>query len=128
MNVDALYSSLTVYAVADESLSLAASRMRFNDVGSAVILDDGRLAGIITERDLARAVADGADPRKVTVGDYMTPDPAVVPPTTDIREAARIMTDGGFRHLPVVTDGVFLGLVSMRDIGGEILWTSNNHA
>lgn len=49
-------------------------------------------------------LADGVDPRKAQVGDYMTPDPSVVGPDTDAQKAARMMIDGGIRHLPVVDD------------------------
>lgn len=54
----------------------------------------------------------------------MTPDPSVVGPDTDAQEAARMMLDGGIRHLPVVDDdGELLGLTSIRDILVELIWT-----
>lgn len=124
MQVSALYNPLTVMANEWETLADVASRMRFNDVGSAAVLRDGALTGIVTERDLTRALADGVDPRAAVVSDYMTMEPAVVDPETDAKEAARIMVDGGIRHLPVVDDeGRLLGLLSVRDVLLELIWT-----
>jgi CBS domain-containing protein len=114
---------MTVIANEWESLAEAASRMRFNDVGSAAVITDGSLVGILTERDLARAIADGADPRRVTVADYMSPDPTVIEVDAEARDAARVMADAGFRHLPVVSEGAFVGLISMRDLLTELVWS-----
>ena len=125
MKIESLYNSLTVIANEWEALTEAASRMRFNDVGSAAVLRDGKVAGILTERDLTRAIADGVDLSAVTVADYMTPDPVVVTPETDAKEAARTMTDMGIRHLPVVEGDRLVGLVSARDILIELIWTTN---
>lgn len=125
MKIDSLYSPLTVIAHEWETLTEAASRMRFNDVGSAAVMRDGKVAGILTERDLTRALADGTNPDIATVGDYMTPDPIVVSPGADARDAARMMMDMGIRHLPVVEDNRLVGLVSARDILIELVWTTN---
>ena len=122
MRVDGLSSPLDVVVYTGEFLVDAASRMRFNDVGCVPVLDGAELVGILTERDLARAIADGIDPRNVEVGDYMTPDPTVVTPDTDIAEAARIMVRQGIRHLPVMEDGRLMGVMSMRDIVLELAW------
>ncbi|HYZ91574.1 MAG TPA: CBS domain-containing protein [Actinomycetota bacterium] len=120
MKVDSLYSPMTVTASPRESLAEVASRMRFNDVGSAAILDHGNVVGIITERDLTRAMADGADIDTATVADYMTVDPVVVAPEQDAREAAWMMTQMGVRHLPVVEAGKLIGLLSVRDVLVEL--------
>jgi CBS domain-containing protein len=116
MRVDELTSPMDVVAYSGEVLADAASRMRYNDVGCVPVLDGHKLVGILTERDLARAAADGADPRVLEVADYMTPEPTVVAPGTDIREAVRIMVDAGVRHLPVVDRGELRGVMSMRDV------------
>ncbi|MGH2689138.1 MAG: CBS domain-containing protein [Actinomycetota bacterium] len=122
MKVSALYHPMTVICNDRESLADVASRMRFNDVGSAAVLRDGRVAGIITERDLARAIADGIDARRTVVGDYMTSEPVVVGPDTEAKRAALIMLDAGIRHLPVVDDDRhLLGLVSVRDVLLELV-------
>jgi len=120
-----VYSTLSVVARHEEPIVAVAARMRFNDVGCAPVVDeDNVLVGIITERDIVRAVADGADSEKTPVHDYMTSDPTVAAPDTEIREAARIMLELGVRHLPVVTpDGHLVGLASVRDLLLELLWS-----
>ena len=123
MKVDALSSPLDVLAVSDETLTNAASRMRYNDVGCVPVVDGGALVGILTERDLSRAVADGADPHRRTVAEYMTSDPIVIPSSCEARDAARVMIDAGVRHLPIVDNGRLLGVISIRDIVAELLFT-----
>jgi CBS domain-containing protein len=86
--------------------------------GSLLISERGRLAGIITERDLLRAVALGADPEMSTVDEAMTTEVFTVPPDMPLHEAAREMAARWIRHLPVVQDGELLGVISMRDITG----------
>jgi CBS domain-containing protein len=119
-----VYSPLSVVATHDESLATASARMRFNDVGSAAIVDDtNTVVGILTERDIVRAVADGADMEKTSIAEYMTADPTVAPPDMEAREAAKLMLDLGIRHLPVVTpDGRLVGLASIRDLLLELVW------
>jgi citrate synthase len=85
-------------------------------VGSVVVVDGERLAGILTERDLVRFASAGGDPATATVGEWMTADPAVADPGTDAGAALATLTERGFRHLPVVAEGVPLGMVSMRDL------------
>jgi CBS domain-containing protein len=89
------------------------------------VIDEGRLTGILTERDLARAVADGADPRVSVVADYMSAEPIVVDADATVAEASRVMIDAGIRHLPVLDHGRMVGVMSMRDILAELLWTHN---
>ena len=75
----------------------------------------GQPAGIITEADISRAVADGKNPDDVRIYELMTADPAVVSTTASIRDAAKIMTGKRFRHLPVMADA---GLAGIADITG----------
>jgi CBS domain-containing protein len=89
-------------------------------VGSVVVSDFGRLIGILTERDLLRAVADRIHSSEARVREWMTAQPITVAPATTAREAARIMLDNGFRHLPVVEGDSILGIVSLRDV---LEWT-----
>ena len=86
--------------------------------GSLLVSEGGRLAGIITERDMLRAVALGADPERSTVDEAMTTEVFTVPPDMPLHEAAREMAARWIRHLPVVQDGELLGVVSMRDVTG----------
>ncbi|MGO8960887.1 MAG: cyclic nucleotide-binding/CBS domain-containing protein [Streptosporangiaceae bacterium] len=101
-----------------DSIRSAAERMWRQQTGSLVITDDGQLTGIITERDLLRAVALGADPDKTTVDDAMTTEVFTVPPDMPLQDAAREMASRWIRHLPVVEAGKLLGVVSMRDVTG----------
>jgi CBS domain-containing protein len=110
-----------VLAVAPEdTLGEAAERMVERGVGSVVVSDFGRLIGILTERDLLRAVADRIHSSEARVREWMTAGPITVSPETTPREAARTMLDNGFRHLPVVEDDTTIGIVSLRDV---LEWT-----
>lgn len=101
----------------DESLADAAQRMRDHDVGALVVLDDGdAMTGFVTERDILRSVAEGLAPRTTPVSAVMSVGPLEVTPDTDSEEAARLMVQGGMRHLPVVRQGVPVGMVSARDL------------
>jgi CBS domain-containing protein len=101
-----------------DSLRSAAERMWRQQTGSLLITEHGLLLGIITERDLLRAVALGADPDKTTVDDAMTAEVFTVTPDMPLQDAARQMATRWIRHLPVVEDGNLLGVVSMRDVTG----------
>jgi CBS domain-containing protein len=105
-------------AQADESLDVAADRMSWHQVGALPVFEGQHLVGIITERDLTAALAEGADPCLTPVSDYMTPAPDVLRPDSDLAEAARQMLQLGVRHLPVVQRGRLVGVLSMRDVLG----------
>jgi len=98
------------------TLSEAARSMRGRNVGAAVVVDEGRVAGIFTERDLLRAIADGRPPDEALVREHMTRDPVTLPSDHSPTEAAVIMAERRFRHIPVVDDGVLVGIVSIRDL------------
>lgn len=100
----------------EESLADAATRMRDHGVGSLVVLDGEELAGILTERDLLWAMADGAAAHVTRVSTYMSAPPIVVSPDTDLVEAGRLMVKHDVRHLPVVAVGQLRGMVSARDL------------
>jgi CBS domain-containing protein len=105
----------------EDTLGEAAQRMADHNVGSAVVLDHGRLIGIVTERDLLRAMAGRVHPSEARVREWMTGDPVVASRSTTTQEAARLMLEHGFRHLPVVDGDRTLGIVSLRDVvRGEI--------
>jgi CBS domain-containing protein len=99
------------------SIGEAAEKMQAANVGAVVVLEDFvRIVGIITERDLMRAVAQRARAAEARVRQWMTTDPVTVEPDLPLEEALAIMFDHHFRHLPVVKDGRPLGIVSLRDL------------
>ena len=92
-----------------------AQRMADRNVGAVLVTEDGRLAGIMTERDIMRAVARGLGDDAV-VGDCMTADPDTIAPDDTIEHAAVLMIHGGYRHLPVVDGDDVVGVLSIRDL------------
>ena len=104
-----------------ESLADAADRMRFYDIGALAVLERGEPVAIITERDLARAVADRVDPARTPVLSYMTPEPVTISADADVVEAGVLMMALGVRHLPVIDCGTIAGMVSIRDVLGAEL-------
>jgi len=101
----------------DSGLRLAevAARMVERSVGAVLVLDGERLAGILTERDVLRAVARGIRADAV-VREWMTTDPETIEPDETTEHAATLMMHGGFRHLPVTEGGTVVGILSIRDL------------
>ena len=96
------------------SLVDAARRMHERRVGAVVVQDGERLVGIVTERDILRAVATGAIGG--SVADVMTHGPDTIGPDESAGQAAALMIHGGFRHLPVVDGNAVVGMLSIRDL------------
>jgi CBS domain-containing protein len=96
--------------------------MSMAKVGSVLVLQDGALLGIFTERDILRAFDQmHADPARVSpVSKGMTWDPLTIDPHATVGEAMDRMLDGGFRHLPVMQGGTLVGILSMRDLARSI--------
>jgi CBS domain-containing protein len=103
-------------AQADESLDVAADRMNWHQVGALPVLEGRQLVGIITERDVTTAMAEGADAVTTPVSDYMTPAPEVLQPDSELADAAHRMLELGVRHLPIVRSGLLVGVLSIRDV------------
>jgi CBS domain-containing protein len=98
-----------------DTIGEAAEKMDVANVGAVVVVEDMvRIIGIVTERDLMRAVAARARAAEARVRQWMTPNPVTIEPDTSIEDAAQVMFDNNFRHLPVVKDGRPLGIVSLR--------------
>ena len=111
----------TVSDAADDTLAEASSKMWRQQTGSLLIMEEGRLVGIVTERDVLRTIGEGHDPKAVSLRDVMTSDVVTVESGLSVREAAQIMFDKWFRHLPVVDgDGNVVGIVSLRDLNGLV--------
>jgi CBS domain-containing protein len=87
-------------------------------IGAVLVLDDaGRLAGIVSERDVVKCLARHQDAvATLTAADLMTKDVTTATPETTADDALAIMDQGYFRHLPVVTDGKLAGIISIRDV------------
>jgi CBS domain-containing protein len=111
-----------VTASADITVAAAARLMKEHRIGAVLVIDEGRLAGIFTERDaLFRVIAEGRDPAKTRVAEVMTANPRTIAPDRPFGHALHLMHEGGFRHVPVVDDGRPLGVVSARDALGPDL-------
>jgi CBS domain-containing protein len=100
---------------ATATLTEAAAQMDGRGVGAALVMNGDRLSGILTERDILRAVATG-QVEGTKVGAWMTHDPESVGPEERPGHAAAVMLHGGFRHLPVVDGGTPIGIISIRDL------------
>jgi CBS domain-containing protein len=99
-----------------DTIGETAQKMVERGVSSAVVSDYGNLIGIVTERDLTRAVAGRVHTSEARVREWMTPDPITLSPDASADEAAKIMLDNGFRHVPIVDEGRAVGIVSIRDV------------
>ena len=107
----------TLYSV-DPSTTVgeAISLMARNKIGSALIMENGKLIGIFTERDTVRAISQSHDAPDHEISSWMTGDPKTISPDMDVDDAMKTMLAQGFRHLPVVERGEVIGMVSMRDL------------
>lgn len=102
------------------SVKHACQRMRERCVGAVLVTDRNRhLVGIFTGRDaVCRVLAEGRDPAKTTLAEVMTANPCSIPPARPAIEALRLMSDGGFRHVPIVDGDKVVGVVSHGDFRG----------
>ena len=102
----------------EDTLGEVAEKMMSQNVGAVVVKDFGRLIGILTERDMLRAMAARMHTSEARVRQWMTPDPITATPDMPLEEASQIMLDHGFRHLPVMDGPTVLGVVSLRRVLG----------
>lgn len=107
-----------VYSVPSSVMVYQALELMFEkNIGALLVIDDGRFAGIFTERHYARKlILRGKSSRETTVGEAMTAHPVTVTPDTGIDECMRIMTEKKIRHLPVLDNGQLVGVISMGDV------------
>lgn len=98
----------------------AATLMRERDIGDVLVVDEGRLRGIVTDRDIVvRAVADARDVRAVTAGEVCSGDPVSVASQDDLDRAVELMRTRAVRRIPVVDGGRLVGVVSLGDLAVE---------
>ncbi|GIU96907.1 MAG: hypothetical protein KatS3mg013_0710 [Actinomycetota bacterium] len=122
MKVRAVYARNLITAEPRETLARAAERMVEQEVGALTVFHGETFEGIITERDLVRAIAEGADPWTAQVDEHMTPDPAMISPDAELSEAAAMMLKLEARHLPVGEGRAVVGMLSARDILVDEIW------
>ena len=125
MRVSEIMTKAAVMDQSDDTLASAAKKMWEQQTGSLLVMDGDDLVGILTERDVLKAVAHGVRPEDVRVSEVMTKDLVTVGPGTSFREAAKIMADRWIRHLPVLDDGKLVGVLSQRDLAGVLAGALN---
>jgi CBS domain-containing protein len=113
--VGEIMSSSLLTVEATTPLAEAAKEMHSHSVGAVLVLSGERVSGILTERDVLRAVAIG-DVEGTRVAAWMTRDPETIERTETTGQAASVMIHGGFRHLPVLDGDRPVGIVSIRDL------------
>jgi CBS domain-containing protein len=124
MKITEIMTEAAVTDRPDDSLEAAAKKMWGQQTGSLLVTDGEELVGIVTERDILRAVATGT-PLDTPLSAVMSKDLITVDPGVSIREAARIMTEKWIRHLPVLDGGKLVGIVSQRDLSGLLAGALN---
>ena len=112
--VGELMSNDPLLAAPDDTLGEVAERMREHDTGAVLVVDYGRLIGILTSRDLLRAFAARVHPSDARVRQWMTAEPVVARPELSAAAAATLMTEHGIHHLPVAEGGRAVGLIGLR--------------
>jgi CBS domain-containing protein len=120
MKISEIMTKAAVNDSAEDTLTEAARRMHEQQTGSLLVMDGEQLVGIITERDMLKAIARGLDPTKTPIKDVMTTDVVTITPETRLKEAAHLMATKWIRHLPVVDERGVVGIVSQRDLTGVL--------
>jgi CBS domain-containing protein len=105
-----------VAAAPEDTLGEVAEKMDAAGLGSALVVEYGRLIGILTSRDVLRAVIARAHPSEARVREWMTPDPVTIAPDESPEEASRLMLEGRFHHLPVLEGGHPVGVIGLRAV------------
>jgi CBS domain-containing protein len=116
MGIDELMTRDVVTVAPEDTLGEAAAKMTERGIGAVVVSDFGRMIGILSERDIMRAVADRIHSSEARVREWMTADPITATTETSIEDAGRTMLENGFRHLPVVEGERAVGMLSIRDV------------
>ena len=106
----------------DDTVFAALELLAGYEVGALVVIDDGRLVGIFSERDYTRKIAlQGRNSKETRVSEIMTRNVITVTPATGTRECMALMSEKKFRHLPVVDGTTLMGMISIRDIMNDII-------
>jgi CBS domain-containing protein len=103
-----------------ESVSAAARAMKQHGIGTVLVMTDGKLSGLVTGRDITvRVLAENRDPRTTRIGDICSSELVVLDPDDDLAQAARLVRDHAVRRIPVLRDGIPVGVVSTGDLALE---------
>lgn len=112
-----IMSAAPACMAASESVSAAAKAMKERGIGTVLVLSGGRLAGLVTDRDIAiRVLAENRDPLTTRLDDICSRELAVLSPDDAVETATRIVRDRAVRRLPVMADGTPVGVVSIGDL------------
>jgi CBS domain-containing protein len=125
MRVSEIMTNAAVTDQPDDTLGQAALKMWRQQTGSLLVMDGEDLVGILTERDVLKAMATGTNAQETRISEVMTKDLVTVGPQTSLREAAKIMADRWIRHLPVMDGGKLVGVISQRDLAGVLAGALN---
>jgi CBS domain-containing protein len=121
MKVREVMTEVVLTAASGTTIAEVASLMAQRRVGSALVMEDGRLVGIFTERDIVKALSQDVSAIQQAIGHWMTGGPRTIAPDAALDDALQLMVAGGFRHLPVVDGDRLVGMLSMRDLSGARL-------
>ncbi|MFY8037948.1 MAG: CBS domain-containing protein [Cyclobacteriaceae bacterium] len=112
-----------VYSVEPTVMVLRAIELMCEkNIGGLLITENGKLAGIFTERDYARKlILKGKSSKDTPIGELMTPNPFTVSPETSIDECMQLMTDKHIRHLPVTEGDQLVGMISIGDVVRQVI-------
>ena len=117
MNVRELMTTAPITVQPDATLGEVAVLMKQEDCGSIPVVEDGRLVGIVTDRDIViRGIAAGSDPKTQRVSTVMSADPVTIRPDDDLADAEKVMADRQIRRLPVVENGKLVGIIVTAQI------------
>ena len=117
----------TLFTMSPEDLlSKAAEFMAEKDIGSLVIMSRGKLAGMLTFREVIRAVVrNGGSVGEATIGSAMDDQPQTCEPTTELDEVRRLMLERHARYVPVMHDGMLMGVISFYDVAKAVVDAQN---
>ena len=115
-----IMSAAPVCMAPGEPVSAAAGAMKQHDIGTVLVLTDGRLSGLVTDRDVTvRVLAEGRDPRTTRIGDICSGELVVLDPDDNLAQAARLVRDHAVRRIPVLRNGTPVGVLSVGDLALE---------
>ena len=115
-----IMSAAPVCMAPGEPVSAAAKAMKQHGIGTVLVLADGKLNGLVTDRDITvRVLAENRDPRATRIGDICSSDLVVLGPDDDVAEATQRVRERAVRRIPVLQDGIPVGVVSIGDLALE---------